>query len=764
MGTASGSPSGASNKNLGNSVMDRGFSAQSSTSRAAANAAVDRAIGTNFSGNNFSAGGGNLVGGAGREGGGGTGSMRDYTAAPSAPVSRGIVISPVADVVSGIGTGFRGPATTWGTAPSIVPGSALAAQNASILSGGLLGTADAYRSGQIGLNQALSQASPFRGYYDLARIGFWDSPQKVESKYLAANPNASSIGQIDTTLGELKGAVDAGLITDPQMVKDINDAVAAKYRGSTGVSMMGFQKDPTGFSDAGILGSALDASLPSAASIAERDAQLNLVTDQPSIAPEAQAYAEGVTNQRINDNLNQAIESAVASINASADPNAGLPPAYGMLSTPARDYYAFLTDDARVSTPAQQAMVDALNLEAYKRGDVYGITELGRDSNTGLHPRGLAMDFSTYDPVTGQPTQRIYYPTRGTGKAFGGTEVPADESQFRNYEQIAQGMQQNLSRSLADRQYGQYTGAQLGDALRWGGYFSGRNTNNPGYGALDLMHVDLGGLEGRGTALGNLEAGLNPNATLWTGRPVADYFPNIQSAGLLSDTTVASAPAAPAPAPAPAPMPTIQDAQAMAPDMLSEYNSLIRAGVSPEVATQLVSELQQQPAPAPAPAPAPTQVRTGPTSILPPGLSIDYGSPVDVSPSMPPVQQGLTPDVGYTGPLPQEKPAVPSSFITDMDRAAMGYTGPIPREKPAVPSSFMTDMDKQALGLLGAAAPTTQEKRDQAVQRYITNFSARNATKAVDKKPPKTKSKQSKSKKTRAKQRYITNFRAGLLD
>ncbi len=78
-----------------------------------------------------------------------------------------------------------------------------------------------------------------------------------------------------------------------------------------------------------------------------------------------------------------------------------------------------------------------------------------------------------------------------------------DPTHFAAYEQFAQrvrGAQQQLYPELSQN-------------LRWGGYFSGGKGK---YGALDLMHFDLGGSSKLGMAGGSWEGGLTPQqARIW---------------------------------------------------------------------------------------------------------------------------------------------------------------------------------------------------------------------------------------------------------
>jgi hypothetical protein len=88
-----------------------------------------------------------------------------------------------------------------------------------------------------------------------------------------------------------------------------------------------------------------------------------------------------------------------------------------------------------------------------------------------------------------------------TGEAFADYQDPRH---FRDYEQFAQ-----TARQVQEQLY-----PELGDAFRWGGYFSGKKN----YGALDLMHFDIGGGEGLGMRGGSWEGGLNDQQrALWKG-------------------------------------------------------------------------------------------------------------------------------------------------------------------------------------------------------------------------------------------------------
>lgn len=135
-----------------------------------------------------------------------------------------------------------------------------------------------------------------------------------------------------------------------------------------------------------------------------------------------------------------------------------------------------------------------------------------RPGDPRLHGRGLAIDVTIMDPKTGQAI-----PDYQNAQAF-----PV-------YERFA-----NHVRGIQQQQL-----PHLNEALRWGGYFSG----GPGkYGALDLMHFDLGGKLGLPMGGGAWGKGLTPEqARIW-GIPLNGTPP----------TQVAQAGPLPAPVAAPA--------------------------------------------------------------------------------------------------------------------------------------------------------------------------------------------------------------------
>lgn len=115
-----------------------------------------------------------------------------------------------------------------------------------------------------------------------------------------------------------------------------------------------------------------------------------------------------------------------------------------------------------------------------------------RKSQSSQHNKNKAIDIQIYDE-NDKPISNYQ-----------------DGSSFRTYEQFAQ-----TARKIQQEQY-----PELGKNLRWGGYFSGKKN----YGALDLMHFDLGGSDNLGMAGGSWEKGLSEQQR--------KYYPTAMSSGM----------------------------------------------------------------------------------------------------------------------------------------------------------------------------------------------------------------------------------------
>ena len=128
-----------------------------------------------------------------------------------------------------------------------------------------------------------------------------------------------------------------------------------------------------------------------------------------------------------------------------------------------------------------------------------------RPGDSRFHGRGMAMDIQLIDP-SGRPL----------------ANYQAKEN-YATYERFAQAARQAQQRLHPD----------LSQDLRWGGYFSGGLGKHGTYGAMDLMHFDLGGRR-VGMAAGSWEKGLDPQWGLAWG---------VKGAGAPQPTSIASAPA-----------------------------------------------------------------------------------------------------------------------------------------------------------------------------------------------------------------------------
>ncbi|RVH92131.1 hypothetical protein [Sinorhizobium meliloti] len=111
-----------------------------------------------------------------------------------------------------------------------------------------------------------------------------------------------------------------------------------------------------------------------------------------------------------------------------------------------------------------------------------------------FHGKGMAADFRLVNPATGKDLPNYQ-----------------DASSFRAYEKFAQTV-----RRVQMELY-----PELAKQLRWGGYFSGKLGK---YGAMDLMHVDLGGAK-VGMGGGSWENGLTKSQR--------GIFPSAVSVGMV---------------------------------------------------------------------------------------------------------------------------------------------------------------------------------------------------------------------------------------
>jgi len=113
--------------------------------------------------------------------------------------------------------------------------------------------------------------------------------------------------------------------------------------------------------------------------------------------------------------------------------------------------------------------------------------------------------YSGYRPGSGQSEHGhgeavdIRLTDRNTGQALPNYQVHGNPEVTRAYQSFANGL----------KGYADQNAPEIGQNLRWGGYFSG--VGNPSkYGAMDLMHFDLGGRRGMGMLGGDFQHGFTP--------------------------------------------------------------------------------------------------------------------------------------------------------------------------------------------------------------------------------------------------------------
>jgi hypothetical protein len=175
-----------------------------------------------------------------------------------------------------------------------------------------------------------------------------------------------------------------------------------------------------------------------------------------------------------------------------------------------------------------------------------------RPGDPRFHGKGMATDIEIIDPRTGQmiPNSK-------------------DPGSFNVYQQFA-----NAARTAQQQLY-----PELSDKFRWGGYFSGGKSQ---YGALDLMHFDLGRSPSLGMAGGDWGTGLTPQqAKTW----------GLQSGtGAAVDPTITASTTQPAATASPA-APTVggRPGTQGAPSPIEAYirQSALQRGIDPDTAVKV---------------------------------------------------------------------------------------------------------------------------------------------------------------------------------
>lgn len=358
-----------------------------------------------------------------------------------------------------IGTGFRGPATTWGSQRSVVPGSAL----------GLLSA------------QPASPMAPYGGAFDF-------TPQE----YIAAMRSMNKAGLPGASTWDLLGLSAA--LKKPENIA-MSEALGGPFASDQVAA------DTTFSVPSGLLGSALNASLPSVPS-------QTVATEQEDTG----SFAGGL------------LGSQLAAIKAGENIPAPVSPAI------TGEGWVDIEPDVNVNSPEVQDLIRMARAASAQTGQRLTITSgiEPRAAGSLQHPAGLAIDLRAYSPVTGAGLANYQSPET-----------------FSAYEEVAQAM-----RAAQQANFPQYD-----DTFRWGGYFSGGPQT---YGALDLMHFDVNNPRGYGMAGGSFETGLTPQMRETWGISA----PTVNTpAGPIA---VAAAPA-PAPAPAPSPAPVSVPVQTTVP-------------------------------------------------------------------------------------------------------------------------------------------------------------------------------------------------------
>lgn len=448
--------------NFSGGIRDGGFAGASGDvsrlAREVATQQVNRQLGTNFSAGNAPGGprgegrGGvnyNSLSNSTRDGG--FGSSSNVAPTTSTPVGgllggnslgMNVRVMPAGGAVMppSLGTGFRGPITTWGSAASIVPNSFLAqATNPSLVNQGLKDIIDRYnaRTPGYGISDALADLSPYSGQYGMERepfglesINIFNPPKSATETYLEDNPNlpnAEKVGTVSVPLGELRKAIADGVITNQKLIDEVK---GTSYGDDMRINIAGFQNNPSAPNTSGLLGPAIGNALPSAEEAARMEASKEFYRaaarnsggqDQATIAPEAQAYAEGVTNQRIND----AFDSVMQNVAKKTVPDAPASPSANVddfMMRRARELAQRRTAPAPISSPSGTPMsgADAEVARLGLLGDNFGMSS-----------------FEQAAPVT-TPSNEIVS-VRDTGKGYnvvefadGHTEVRTGARNWRN--------------------------------------------------------------------------------------------------------------------------------------------------------------------------------------------------------------------------------------------------------------------------------------------------------------------------------------------
>lgn len=219
-----------------------------------------------------------------------------------------------------------------------------------------------------------------------------------------------------------------------------------------------------------------------------------------------------------------------------------------------------------------------------------------------------------------------------TGKALSNYQTPETFRVYEKFAHTARGVQQKVA-------------PDLDKAFRWGGYFSGGKGK---YGAMDLMHFDVGGGNGLGMAGGTWDGGLTAAQR--------KRWPGVQSFGIGQggDTAVAMLPQAlPGKFPqAPIPAERPRGLARLAPNGLTTAPTQVLAGAPTTLADDPIGSVlasATNPVPAPLRNLAPQTPANRPQPALPPlgaprEIATLPATPVQTSiPTPAPITPGLAP-------------------------------------------------------------------------------------------------------------------------
>ena len=265
------------------------------------------------------------------------------------------------------------------------------------------------------------------------------------------------------------------------------------------------------------------------------------------------------------------------------------------------------------------------------------------------HGKGRAIDVRIVDVRTGQRLENY--------QSAGAKNFPI----YEKFAHTARAVQQKVAPDM-DR------------AFRWGGYFNSKS-GPKGYGALDLMHFDVGGGKGLGMAGGSWDKGLT--------QTMRNAYPGVQSYGAASGPrTPTQLAMLPAEMPTPTPRPTppgsaVAEVATRSPHRPGPGLSILPGGAGPN--PQMVAQAQPNtlPIPVSAPRPNPQMVAQAQPNMLP------------APPLEPPRQVAMLPatPVQQQAPAPFNFPSAPAAPASSAFPAA-----------PAAPSGMAASASGSGLG------------------------------------------------------------------